>query len=208
MPSPARLAAALITLAAVDAAAQPEDYQLTPPPGWTRTEKDGAVVLTPPGAEAEEARIIILPPRPLEGDFEAQATRERTAVEASLGLRDPQPEPARRDASSAGERLSHQARYAGEGGDRYAGFYSLASRGWFGLVVFYASSAEAFGRYSPPANALFLGLRITPTGARRAAERAPPDAGASGAPPVREPAREDGRARGARPAGAEERPRR
>jgi len=188
MPSPARLAVALLAFAALPAAAQSEAYQLTPPPGWTRAEKDGALVLTPPGADAEQARIIVLPPKPLDPDFEAQAARERAAVEAALGLRSALPEPPRRVTTDAGERLAHRARYPSDTGDRYAGFYSLAAKGTFSLVVFYANSLEAYTRYAPPASTLFMGLRIAPKEDKAAAHPAAEPEVTEPAKPAEKPA--------------------
>lgn len=160
MISPTRLLSLMLAGLAAPAAAQSEAYQLTPPSGWTRSEENGALVLTPPGPDAASARIIVYPPKPLDADFEAQAARERSSIERALGLRDPRPASVRRAQTSSSERHSYHATYASEGGDRHVGFFSLAEKKTFALVVFYTSSRQAYGRLAPPAQALFLGLRI------------------------------------------------
>jgi len=155
------LAAALL-LAGLARGQQPADpYVLTPPEGWTRTTEGGALVLRPPGADADRARIIVLPPEQLEADFEAQAERSRAAVEAALGLSAPRLDAPSRSGDDARQRLSYVASYPSEGGDRYAGFYSLAEKKTFAFVVFYSATHDAFGRLATPAQALFLGLRVS-----------------------------------------------
>jgi hypothetical protein len=180
--------ALLAAVLASPALAQTDPYQLTPPSGWTRTEESGALVLTPPGSDAESARIIVLPPKPLEADFEAQAARERAAVEGTLGLRDARSAAPKVGRTDAGLHVSYYATYSTDSGDRYAGFYSLADKGAFALAVFYATTRDAFGRLESPANTVFWGLRIRPGAASlagaagEAAQDAPSPAGGPGLP--------------------------
>jgi len=159
------LAVAVLLLAGPARAQQqqpPHDpYELTLPEGWTRSTEGGALVLRPPGEDAEKARIIVLPPEALEAGFEAQAARSRAAIEAALGLSGPRPEGTQLSGDEARRRLSYVASYPAEGGDRYAGFYSVAEKKTFALMVFYSATHDAFGRLAPPAQALFLGLRVS-----------------------------------------------
>ena len=147
---------------ALPAAAQPSPYRFTLPAGWTSSADGGVETLTPASEAAGTVQVLLLAPKPLASDFEAQFDAERSALEAHWGLSAPQATPPQRGRTAAGPHAAHFASYASEGGPRYMSFLAIGRQGKFALVVFVSASDEAFNRLAPQATQLWQGLQVVP----------------------------------------------
>ena len=147
---------------ALPAAAQPSPYRFTLPAGWTSSADGGVETLTPASEAAGTVQVLLLAPKPLASDFEAQFDAERSALEAHWGLSAPQATPPQRGRTAAGPHAAHFASYASEGGPRYMSFLAIGRQGKFALVVFVSASDEAFNRLAPQATQLWQGLQVAP----------------------------------------------
>ena len=156
------LTALLLLAAALPAAAQASAYRYTLPPGWTNSSDGGVDTLTPTSEAAGTVQTLLLAPKPLAPDFEAQFDAERSALEAHWGLTAPQATPPQRGRTAAGPHAAHFASYASAGGPRYMSFLAVGRHGKFALLVFVAASDEAFNRLAPQATQLWQGLQVTP----------------------------------------------
>lgn len=161
-----RSMAALLLVAAatavLPAAAQSNPYRYSLPAGWTSS-ADGGVETFVPGSEAAgTVQALLLAPKPLAQDFEAQFDAERSALEAHWGLSAPHATPAQRGRTAAGPYAAHFASYASEAGPRYMSFLAVGRNGKFALLVFVAASDEAFNRLAPQATQLWQGLQVAP----------------------------------------------
>ena len=141
------------------AMAQQSAYRYTLPAGWTSTIDGGTETLTPATEPAGSAQAMLLAPKPLAADFEAQFAAERSALEAHWGLSAPQPVAPQRGRAAAGPYAAHFASYASEGGPRYMSFLALGRQGSFAMLVFVATSDEAFNRIAPQATQLWQSLQ-------------------------------------------------
>ena len=156
------LTAVLLASAALSAAAQANAYRYTLPAGWSGSTDGGVETLTPAGEAAGSVQALLLAPKPLAPDFEAQFDAERNALEAHWGLSAPQATPPQRGRTAAGPHAAHFASYASEGGPRYMSFLAVGRNGKFALLVFVAASDEAFNRLAPQATQLWQGLQVMP----------------------------------------------
>ncbi len=154
--------ALLVVGAAGLARSQQSVYQLTPPGGWTRSVEDGVDTLVPSAEPAGTVQALLLPPKPLAADFDAQFAAERAALEAHWGLLRPQAVPLQAGRTEAGAYAAHFASYASQGGPRYMSFLAHGRQGRFVMVVFVASSDEAFNRLAPQATQMWWGLQVAP----------------------------------------------
>jgi hypothetical protein len=157
-----RWLALLIAAGAALAVAQTSVYQLTLPTGWTRGIEDGIETLLPSAEPAGTVQALLLPPKPLAADFDAQFAAERAALEAHWGLQRPQAVPLQAGRTDAGPYAAHFASYASEGGPRYMSFLALGRQGRFVMLVFVASSDDAFNRLAPQVTQLWWGLQVAP----------------------------------------------
>ena len=144
------------------AAAQASPYRYTLPAGWSSSADGGIETLTPASEAAGTVQVLLLAPKPLASDFEAQFDAERGALEAHWGLSAPQPTPPQRGRTAAGPHAAHFASYASEGGPRYMSFLAIGRQGKFALLVFVSASDDAFNRLAPLATQLWLGLQVAP----------------------------------------------
>lgn len=142
--------------------AQASPYQLTLPNGWTRSVEDGVDTLVPAAEPAGTVQALLLPPKPLAADFDAQFAAERAALEAHWGLQRPQAVPPQAGRTDAGPYAAHFASYASEGGARYMSFLAHGRQGRFVMLVFVASSDDAFNRLAPQVTQLWWGLQVSP----------------------------------------------
>jgi hypothetical protein len=151
-------------------AAQAGAYQFNAPQGWTVANEGDVQTLTPQSEPAGAVQLMILPVKRLQPDFAAQFATERSTLESFWGLRDTQAAPPLRARSSAGDYAAHFASYASSDGYRYMAFMALGGRGAFGMVIFVASSSDAFNRLSARAAEVFNGLSLTADAARLATQ--------------------------------------
>ena len=158
---PAALLLFAMALAA-PAAAQQSAYRFTLPAGWTSSIEGGVETLTPSAEPAGSAQAVLLAPKPLAQDFEAQFDAERSALEAHWGLTSPLPVAPQRGRTAAGPHAAYFASYASEAGPRYMSFLAVGRPGGFALVVFVAATDEAFNRLAPQATKLWQGLQVVP----------------------------------------------
>ena len=156
------LATLLLAAAALPAAAQASAYRYTLPAGWTSSADGGVETLTPASEAAGTVQTLLLAPKPLAQDFEAQFDAERSALEAHWGLSAPQATPPQRGRTTGGPHAAHFASYASEGGPRYMSFLAVGRNGKFALLVFVAASDDAFNRLAPQATQLWQGLQVLP----------------------------------------------
>jgi hypothetical protein len=154
----AALAIAGATLAHAQQPAGP--YRYTMPPGWQRSVADGMESFVPIAEPADTVQIVLLPAKPLQGALQPAFDAERAALEAGWGLSAPMA--AAPQAGRVGE-LSYSAHYASyesAGGPRYMAFMGLGQNARLAMLVFVASTPEAFTRWAPQAAALLQSLRI------------------------------------------------
>ena len=160
----------LIALIAVWAALNPlpayaqtpnaSPYRYTLPTGWTRS-SDGNVEAFSPTAEPQgNVQIMLLAPKPLTGDFNAQFASERAALESFWGMRAPQPVAPQSGQVTAGPYAAYFASYDSDAGQRYMSFLAMGQQGQFGMMVFVAATSEDFNRLAPVATQLFSGMSI------------------------------------------------
>lgn len=148
--------------AALSAAAQGAPYRYTLPTGWSRSAEGGVETLVPASEAAGTVQALLLAPKPLASDFEAQFDAERSALEAHWGLSAPQATPPQRGRTAAGPHAAHFASYASEGGPRYMSFLAVGRSGKFALMVFVAASDDAFNRLAAKATQVWQGLEVLP----------------------------------------------
>jgi hypothetical protein len=142
------------------ACAQQSAYSYTLPPGWTRSIEGGVETLTPGAEPAGTAQAILLAPKPLGQDFNAQFNSERSALEANWGLSAPMPVSPQSGRTNAGPYAAYFASYASEGGARYMSFLAIGRPGGFSMLVFVAASDDAFNRVAPQATQLWQTLQL------------------------------------------------
>jgi len=154
----------LALTAASTSAAQAQaasSYRYAAPPGWNQSIEGDIEALTPSDPQSQgQAQIMLLAPKPLAADFEAQFASERTALESFWGLRAPQAAPPQRGQSSKGPYGAYFASYASDGGDRYMSFLAIGSAGSFAMMVFVAASPDAFNRLAPVATQTFRTIEV------------------------------------------------
>jgi hypothetical protein len=150
----------LAMVASLPAVAQQSVYSYTLPSGWTRSIEGGVETLTPTAEPAGSVQAILLAPKPLEQDFNAQFNAERSALEANWGLSAPMPVSPQSGSTTAGPYAAYFASYASEGGARYMSFLAIGRPGGFSMMVFVAASDEAFNRVAPQATQLWQNLQI------------------------------------------------
>jgi hypothetical protein len=148
--------------AALPAAAQQGPYRYAVPAGWTRSADAGAETLVPSAEPAGTAQALLLAPKPLAGEFDAQFDAERAALESHWGLQRPQATPPQRGRTAAGPYAAHFASYASDGGPRYMSFLAIGRNGQFAMLVFVATTDEAFNRLAPQVTGLWQGLQLGP----------------------------------------------
>lgn len=135
-------------------------YRYTLPTGWTRS-SDGTVEAFTPTAEPQgNVQIMLLAPKPLTGDFNAQFASERAALESFWGMRAPQPAAPQSGQITAGPYAAYFASYDSDAGQRYMSFLAMGQQGQFGMLVFVAATSEDFNRLAPVATQLFSGMSI------------------------------------------------
>ena len=144
------------------ASAQQSAYRYTLPTGWTRSIDGGVETLTPTAESAGTVQALLLAPKPLAQDFDAQFDAERSALEAHWGLTAPLPVTPQRGRTAAGPHAAYFASYASEGGPRYMSFLALGRQGKFSMLVFVAASDDAFNRLAPQATQFWQGLQLLP----------------------------------------------
>ncbi len=148
--------------AARPAIAQSSPVQFTLPPGWTSQADAGTQTLVPNSEAAGTAQALLLAPKPLLPDFDAQFDAERRALEAHWGLSAPQPTPPQRGRTAVGPHAAHFASYSNEAGPRYMSFLAVGRQGKFVMLVFVAASDEAFNRLAPQVTQLWQGMQVLP----------------------------------------------
>jgi len=159
----------LIALIAVWAALHPlpakaqttaSPYHYTLPTGWTRS-SDGDVESFAPTAEPQgSVKIMLLAPKPLTGDFNAQFVSERSALVSSWELRAPEPVAPQSGQVAAGPYAAYFASYESNAGYYYMSFLAMGQQGQFGMMVFVAATSEDFNRLASVATQLFNGMSI------------------------------------------------
>ena len=132
------------------------------PTGWTRSLDGGVETLTPTTESAGTVQALLLVPKPLAQDFDAQFDAERSALEAHWGLTAPLPVTPQRGRTAAGPHAAYFASYASESGPRYMSFLALGRQGKFSMLVFVAASDDAFNRLAPQATQFWQGLQLLP----------------------------------------------
>lgn len=158
----------------ISAYAEQEAYTFTPPQGWTATKDNvGTLSFVPPGAS--DTVLLLLPPSPLEADFEEQAARARATFEAAMKLSNPANTPPQRGQSSAGEHLLIGGTYSMPQGNQnipvHMLFFARGANGAFGFSVFVTGTNENYAQFGPAATAFFNGLQFTDVASKIAAER-------------------------------------
>jgi hypothetical protein len=149
-------------LCALDVAAQAAPYRYATPAGWTKTSEGGVDTLTPNAEPAGAAQILLLTPSPLGQNFDAQFDTERATLETHWGLAKPLATPAQRGKTAEGPYAAHFSSYIAEGVPRYMSFLAVGRQGKFAMVVFVASSDDAFNRLAPLATQLWQSLQVVP----------------------------------------------
>lgn len=162
LPSLIRCACAAIFFIALPALAQKSAYRYTLPPGWTSSPDASADTLVPSSEPAGSVQALLIAPKPLEPNFDAQFEAERKALEAHWGLNAPQPVAPQRGRSSEGPYAAYFASYASEGGPRYMSFLAVGRQGKFSLLVFVSATDDAFNRLAPAITQMWQGLQVNP----------------------------------------------
>ncbi len=163
--------------------AQPAAYRFTAPGGWDRALQEDTIVFTPKGEPPGSAKMMLMPVKPQQSDFDVQFAFERAELERVWGLKDPRAIPPQRGRSSRGEYGVHSASYASNDGDRYATLMALAAKGAFGMLVFVTTSGGTFNRLAGHATATFNSLELTDAAAHLASR----NSGASTPAPIDAP---------------------
>lgn len=154
------LCAACVVLIASQAVGAQGAYRYATPPGWQVSAADGIEAFTPTQEPADTAQMMLLPPKPQQGDFAAQFSAERQSLEAQWGLSAPQPAAPQAGTVGTTRYAAHYASYDSAGGARYMAFMAAGQNGQFAMLVFVAASPEAFNRLAPQAAALLQSLQI------------------------------------------------
>jgi len=136
------------------------DYSYTTPSGWQAAVADGMETLTPSQEPEGTAQLMLLPVKPLQGDFASQFQAERQSLESSWGLSAAQPAAPQSGAYGGTQYAAYYASYDSAGGERYLAFMALGQNGRLGMLVLVSASADGFNRVAPQAAALLRGLRI------------------------------------------------
>jgi hypothetical protein len=135
-------------------------YRYTTPTGWTRS-SDGSIESFALTSEPQSnVQMLLLAPKPLSGDFNAQFATERAALESFWGLRAPQAAAPQSGQISAGPYSAYFASYDSDSGQRYMSFLAMGQQGQFGMLVFVAASSEDFNRLAPIATQLFTAMSV------------------------------------------------
>lgn len=154
------LGAALAPLSAQAQTAAASPYRYTAPNGWTRS-SDGSIESFTPTAEPQgSVQMMLLAPKPLTGDFNAQFAAERSQLEQFWGLRAPQSVAPQGGQVAAGPYGAYFASYDSDSGQRYMSFLALGQQGQFGMLVFVAATSEDFNRLANSATQLFTSMGI------------------------------------------------
>lgn len=140
------------------ASAQASAYQYRAPAGWVAALDADTETLTPQAEPPGTVQLLLLPPKPVQTALPAQFAQERSALEAHWGLRAPQAAPPQSGQAGAITWAAHFASYDSEGGPRYLGFMGLGNGQRFAMLVFVASSHEAFNRLVPQALDVYRSL--------------------------------------------------
>ena len=135
-------------------------YRYNAPSGWTRAMDGDIESLTPPTEPTGSVQLMLLAPKPASGDFRSQFDVERAALESFWGLKAPQATPLQGGQAAAGQYAAWFASYDSDGGPRYMGFMALGTQQQFALLVFVASSHDAFNRVAPRAVEVFKSLSV------------------------------------------------
>ena len=158
---------ALIGLALAVASPQPATaqaaasaYRYNAPPGWVREVEGDIESLTPQTEPSGSVQMMLMAPKPASGDFRAQFETERAALESFWGLKAPHATPLQSGQAAVGQYAAYFASYDSDGGARYMGFMALGTPQQFALLVFVASSHDAFNRVAPQATEVFKTLSI------------------------------------------------
>jgi hypothetical protein len=140
-------------------------FQFPAPPGWIRAEEGQVVAFRPPGEPPQSVVLWVMPPMPRQPDFAAQFAALRAAIASGAGLSGMRNVEERRTGAGEKEQRSHSAAYSSAGGDVYLSLRSRAEGSTVGMVVFMATSAEAYARLQPQAAKVFDGMRLPGEGA-------------------------------------------
>lgn len=135
-------------------------YRYNAPPGWVRAMEGDIESLTPQTEPTGSVQVMLLAPKPASGDFRAQFEAERAALESYWGLKAPYATPLQGGQATVGQYAAYFASYDSDGGARYMGFMALGTPQQFALLVFVASSHDAFNRLAPQATEVFKSLSI------------------------------------------------
>ena len=159
--------AALLGVAAALASPQPAaaqtaatPYRYNAPAGWVRAMDGDIESLTPPTEPTGSVQLMLLAPKPASGDFRSQFDVERAALESFWGLKASQATAPQGGQAAAGQYAAWFASYDSDGGPRYMGFMALGTQQQFALLVFVASSHDAFNRVAPQAVEVFKSLSV------------------------------------------------
>ncbi len=154
--------AAILFVAKPALAQQQSAYRYTLPAGWTSSPDASADTLVPSAEPAGTVQALLIAPKPLEPNFEAQFEAERKALEAHWGLNAAQPVAPQRGRSGAGPYAAYFASYASGGGPRYMSFLAVGQQGKFSLLVFVSATDDAFNRLAPAITQMWQGLQVNP----------------------------------------------
>jgi hypothetical protein len=154
------LCVACVVLLAAQAVRAQSAYRHLTPPGWQLSVADGIEAFTPTQEPPDTVQMMLLPPKPLQGDFAAQFNAERQSLEAQWGLTAPQAAAPQSGRVGATSYAAHYASYDSSGGARYMAFMAAGQNGRFAMLVFVAASPDAFNRLAPQAAALLQSLQI------------------------------------------------
>ena len=109
-------------------------------------------------------QALLLAPKPLSSDFDAQFDAERASLAANWGLSAPLPVSPQRGRTKEGPYAAYFASYASDGGARYMAFLAIGRPGGFSMLVFVAATDDAFNRVAPQVTQMWKSLQITATG--------------------------------------------
>jgi len=136
------------------------DYSYSTPNGWQVALVDGIQTFTPNQEPQGTAQLMLLPIKPLQGDFSSQFQNERLALESSWGLSAAQPAIAQSGTYGGAQYAAYYASYDSAGAGRYLAFMATAQNGSLGMLVLVTDSAEGFNRVATHAAGLLQRLRI------------------------------------------------
>ena len=153
--------ATLVAATGVAHAQATSPYRYTVPPGWTRAIEGDIEMLAPQAEPAGNVQVMLIPPKPANGEFRVQFENERAALEQFWALRAPRAVAPQGGRATAGEYGAHFASYDSDSGARYMGFLGLGDGRQFALVVFVANSDDGFNRLARVAVEVFKGLSFS-----------------------------------------------